>query len=110
MLRSMTNTTTPVTYDDRLTEAVQYLADRYVERGNFLSDSDILDAAERYAVDWHPDAPVDCPRPDYDRLVNDLYESLTPKDSTGRQAALRTAMAMFNIVCFMAGGYVEDES
>jgi hypothetical protein len=99
-----------VTYEMRLQEALQYLQTRYVERDNFLSDSDILDAAERYSIDWHPDASVDCPRPDYDQLVEDLYESLTPKAEESVHEAFRIAMAMFNVVCFMAGGYVEDVS
>lgn len=99
-----------VTYEDRLTEATEWLAARYVERGDFLSDSDILDAAERYSIDWHPDAAVDCPRPDYDRMIGDLYESLTPKPDPAVREAFRIAMAMFNVVCFMAGGYMKDGS
>lgn len=119
----MTSTTTPVTYEQRLQEAVEYLAVRYEERDNFLSDSDLLDAAERYSIDWHPDAPIDCPRPDFDRMILDLYAILSPDEGpdvwtppqvvaagTEVHEAFRTAMAMFNTVCFMAGGYTEDVS
>lgn len=87
----MTNTTTtPVTYDDRRTEALDYLAERYVERGNFLSDSDLMDAAERYSIDWNPEADIDTPRPDYDRLVGDLYETLTPPPEASEWRAAHT--------------------
>ncbi len=58
-------------YRDRLTLASAQLNRRWDERGQFLSDSDILDAADNWS---DPD------RTDYNRLVDDLYALHTAPD------------------------------
>lgn len=73
-------------YDDRFAEALAWLAVRYEERGEFLSDSDILDAADKFTTSVRG-AATD-PEPwtlpdngaDHDRLVEDLDIACTPEE------------------------------
>jgi hypothetical protein len=58
------------TYADRRALSIAWLTLRFEERDSFLSDSDVLTAAELFALDYDADAEV---RPDYERLRDDLF-------------------------------------
>ncbi len=67
----MSTTTGILPYQDRLDLATAQLNLRWDERGQFLSDDDILDAADN----WSNPA-----RTDYNRLIDDLYALHTAPD------------------------------
>jgi hypothetical protein len=65
----------------RVEAALDWLQARYVERGNFLSDDDVLDAAEEFTSDrnigYLPEN-----REDYSRLVDTLFAQVFPPTVT----------------------------
>jgi hypothetical protein len=66
--------TAPAPYDDRFGEALAWLAVRYEERGDFLSDDDIVTAAELFSTS------AEKTEADYRRLVEDLFIACTEEN------------------------------
>lgn len=67
-------------FEDRVLLAHEYLSKRYEQRGNFLSDSDVMDAADLFTVDVRADADSDdlwvTTGVDHDALLYRLFADL----------------------------------
>lgn len=72
--------TTTLTYPDRFLLALDYLRLRYQQRDGFLSDSDLMDASERWTTE-QPDEPGFYSEDgDWQRLLNALYGVVFPAE------------------------------
>lgn len=85
------NTAPNLDFNDRFNFAIAYLQNRWDERDGFLSDSDVLDAAEAWTTDdlsWlgsldvmPSDEWVEAHTADYGRLKEALFAHLTDQSS-----------------------------
>lgn len=63
----------PLPFEDRVALVHAHLALRYERRGSFLSDDDLLDAAELFTVDMREGGDWVNGHADYDALVARLF-------------------------------------
>lgn len=73
----MSTTAAPLAFEDRLTLAHAHLAARYEARGNFLSDDDLLDAANLFTTSVFREDECDWSDGDRERLVEALFALCT---------------------------------
>ena len=72
----MTQTATPLPYQDRRALALSSMVLTFLERDGFWSDCDLMDTAEAFTTDpdYTDEEDGSRPRPDYDALLVDLDE------------------------------------
>jgi hypothetical protein len=82
----MTATTTTRGFEARLEAAYAKLVQVYTDRGNFLSDDDILDATDEFAPltdeELASDGPLD--GSDHQRMIDALYARCSEEDGSAR--------------------------
>jgi hypothetical protein len=81
--------TEALNYEDRLTLAIDFLIMRFEKRDNFLTDSDVLDAAEAYTTDDYTvlmsgDDWESADIADYESLRDDMFDHIEKMSEEGR--------------------------
>ena len=69
----MSTTASPLDFNDRLTLVHAHLAAVYERRGNFLSDDDLLDAADLFTTSVFREDEADWSDGDRERLIEALF-------------------------------------